>query len=149
MSCGPTCVSCLSKNAKVLLYRLISLLCYIFIGALVFMKIEQKPAKIQNDENRRQMEILKKRAMAEYNMTEQQFVEILEALKPLSCSSFPEWTYDQATSFTVQLLTTTGRYSECSFVWTMFFSEEADGCLPYRFPKGKNYLPLTSVWKLC
>ena len=80
------------------------------------MKIEQKPAKIQNDENRRQMEILNKRAMAEYNMTEQQFVEIVEALKPLSCSRIPEWTYDQATSFTVQLLTTIGRYSECSFV---------------------------------
>ena len=80
------------------------------------MKIEQTPAKIQNDENRRQIEILKKRAMAKYNMTEQQFVEIVEALKPLSCSSIPEWSYDQATSFTVQLLTTIGTYSECSFV---------------------------------
>lgn len=107
------------------------------------MKIERKPAKIQNDEKRRQIEIIKKGAMAEYNMTEQQFVEIAEVLKPLSCSSIPEWSYDQATSFTVQLLTTIGRYSECSFVWTMLLSDEEDGRSPYRFHKGKNYL--TSV----
>ena len=74
------------------------------------MKIEQEPARRQSDENGMKMEILKKRTTAEYNMTERQFTELVNELKPLLCSNVPKWSYDQATSFTLQLLTTIGRF---------------------------------------
>ena len=81
-----------------------------YIGALLFMKIEQEPAKKRKDENKRHLEILKKSATTRYNMTAQQFMEIVNELKPLSCSNTPGWNYEQATSFTLQLLTTIGEY---------------------------------------
>ncbi|XP_078375764.1 two pore potassium channel protein sup-9-like [Oculina patagonica] len=72
------------------------------------MTIEREPTKRQSEENKIDMEILRNITMTEYNMTEDQFTKLVDALKPLSCSNLPDWSYEHATSFTVQLLTTIG-----------------------------------------
>jgi len=74
------------------------------------MMIERQATEKQMDENKLRMEILKNITTSEYNMTEDQFTKLIDALKPSFCSSLPEWSYDHATSFTLQLLTTIGRY---------------------------------------
>lgn len=73
------------------------------------MVIEREATEKQIDDNKIHMEILKNITMSEYNMTENQFTKLVNALKALSCSNFPEWSYEHATSFTLQLLTTIGR----------------------------------------
>lgn len=81
-----------------------------YVGAFVFMTIEREPTKKQSEENKIEMEILKNIAIAEYNMTEDQFTKLVDVLRPLSCSNLPDWSYEHATSFTLQLLTTIGLY---------------------------------------
>ncbi len=95
-------ISRISKDTKVLFIRLFLFLCYLYVGAFVFMTIEQEPTKKQIDQNELDMEILKKITRTEYNLTEDQFAKLVDALKPLSCSSLPDWSYEHATSFTLQ-----------------------------------------------
>lgn len=109
MCSEPNCPSRLCQNFKVFVYLLVSLLCYGMIGAFAFMKIEHKPAKTQNEENPRKINTLKKDFTAKHNMTEEQFFALVDAVRVLSCSNVPEWSYDQATSFIMQLLTTIGK----------------------------------------
>lgn len=73
------------------------------------MAIEREATKKQIEENKIHKEILKNITMSDYNMTEDQFTKLVNELKPLSCSNLPEWSYEHATSFTLQLLTTIGR----------------------------------------
>ena len=80
-------------------------------GAFVFMMIEQEATEKQIDENKIRMEILKNITTTKYNMTDQQFNKLIDALKPSLCSNLPEWSYEHANSFTLQLLTTIGRYT--------------------------------------
>lgn len=74
------------------------------------MMIERQATEKQMDETKIRLEILKNITTSEYNMTEDQFTKLIDALKPLFCSNLPEWSYEHATSFTLQLLTTIGRY---------------------------------------
>lgn len=74
------------------------------------MIIEREATDKQIDENKIRMEILKKNTTSEYNMTDHQFNKLIVALKPLFCSNLPEWSYEHANSFTLQLLTTIGMY---------------------------------------
>ncbi len=101
-------ISRISKDTKVLFIRMFLFLCYLYVGAFVFMTIEREPAKKQSDQNEIDMGVLKNVTMAEYNMTENQFTKLVDELKPLSCSNLPDWNYEHATSFTLQLLTTIG-----------------------------------------
>lgn len=74
------------------------------------MIIEREATDKQIDENKIRMEILKNNTTYEYNMTDHQFNKLIDALKPLFCSNLPEWSYEHANSFTLQLLTTIGMY---------------------------------------
>lgn len=111
MCCKPkcTCISGISTESKVFCLRLFFLLSYMYAGAFVFMAIEREATKMQIEENKIHMEILKNITMSEHNMTEDQFTKLVNELKPLSCSNLPEWSYEHATSFALQLLTTIGR----------------------------------------
>ena len=73
------------------------------------MVLEREATEKQIDENKLRMEILKNITTYEYNMTDHQFTELVDALKPMFCSNLPEWSYEHANSFTLQLLTTIGR----------------------------------------
>lgn len=107
----PSCISnVVSKETKVLLLRLFLFNCYMYAGVFVFMAIEGEPAKKQIEENKAGMESLKNITMAKYNMTEDEFIKLVNKLKTLACANVPEWNYDHAISFTVQLLTTIGMY---------------------------------------
>ena len=68
------------------------------------------PAKKESDDILRKVEILKKNVTNKINMTEGQFVELATMLQLLNCSRIPQWNYDEAVSFTMQLLTTIGKH---------------------------------------
>ena len=74
------------------------------------MAIEQEPAKKESDDILRKIDILKKNATTKFNMTEGQFVELATMLQLLNCSRIPQWNYDEAVSFRMQLLTTIGKH---------------------------------------
>ena len=81
------------------------------------MEIEREATEKQIDENKVHMEILKNITMSDYNMTEDQFTKLINELKQLSCSNLPEWSYEHATSYALQLLTTIGWYRPVDFSW--------------------------------
>lgn len=109
------CISRIRKETKVFCIRLFLFFCYLYVGASVFMTIEREPTKKQSEKNEIDMEIVKKITTTEFNMTEDEFTKLVDALKPLSCSNLPDWSYGHATSFTLQLLTTIGMYLEFFF----------------------------------
>lgn len=74
------------------------------------MVIEQEPAKKESDNILKKIEILKKNVTTKFNMTEGQFIELATMLQQLNCSRIPQWNYDEAVSFTMQLLTTIGKH---------------------------------------
>ena len=112
MCCVPKCISGISKESKVLWLRVFLFLSYMYAGAFLFMMIERRATEKQIVKNKMRMKILKNITTSEYNMTEDQFTKLIHALKPLLCSNLPEWSYEHATSFTLQLLTTIGRYRQ-------------------------------------
>lgn len=116
------CLSRISKESKVLWFRVFLFLSYMHAGAFVFMLIERQATEKQMDGNKIRMEILKNSTTSKYNMTEDQFAKLIDALKPSLCSSLPEWSYNHATSFTLQLLTTIGRSGStciCSYATSL------------------------------
>ena len=100
----------IKTETKVLLLRLFLSIFYMHGGGLLFMAIEQEPAKKESDDILRKIDILKKNATTKFNMTEGQFVELATMLQLLNCSRIPRWNYDEAVSFTMQLLTTIGKH---------------------------------------
>ena len=60
------------KETKVLLLRLFLSIFYMHGGGLLFMAIEQEPAKKESDNILRKVEILKKNVTTKFNMTEGQ-----------------------------------------------------------------------------
>ncbi|KAJ7380089.1 hypothetical protein OS493_010798 [Desmophyllum pertusum] len=95
------CISNISKENKVLYFRLFLFVCYLYVGAYVFMTIEREPTEKQSEKIKVDMENLMRITTTQYNITDDQFIKLVNELKPLSCSNLPNWNYEHATSFTL------------------------------------------------
>ena len=98
----------MSKETKIFLIRFSLFLGFLYGGAFLFMMIEEEATKEQIEKNKAELEILKNITMDKYNMTDDEFGILVNKLKTTAYANLPEWSFENATSFTLQLLTTIG-----------------------------------------
>lgn len=94
-----------------LLILFLSWILFIIIGAFIFQAIEGSNDNATGNSEVKLLEEIKKNVTATFNMTESEFDNFVQQIQSAASSSEKgnEWTFTNAMSFIVQLLTTIGK----------------------------------------
>ena len=98
----------MSGKVYKLLFLFLTWIVYITIGVFIFKAVEGDSEIDTETSNTEHLERLKKDVTTKYNMSEDEFDNIAHNIAH-SSSAGPEWSYENALSFIIQLLTTIGK----------------------------------------
>ena len=100
-----------------LLFLFLTWIVYITIGVFIFKAVEGDSETDTETSNTEHLERLKKDVTTKYNMSEDEFDNIARQIQQAgdSSSAGPEWSYENALSFIIQLLTTIGENARTIF----------------------------------
>ena len=99
----------MSGKAFKLLVLFLTWLIYITIGVFMFKAVEGDSGSTEKSNAGLRLKKLKEDVTKNYNMSEDEFDDLVWQIQQANSSSAPEWNYKNTLSFILQLLTTIGK----------------------------------------